>query len=123
MILTAEILTVLAALGITLVGARYLLAPVASAATFGLPAWPREALASWLNLKGVRDIGVGLLTLAMLVAAPTTTLGWFLLVTAVIPAGDMLVVLRYRGSKPLAYGMHGGTAAGLVVIALVLLMA
>jgi len=50
------------------------------------------------------------------------TLGLFLLVTAFIPAGDMLVVLRYRGSRALAYGMHGGTAAVLVVTGALLLL-
>lgn len=70
----------------------------------------------------MRDIGVGLLTLTMLVAATPAALAWFEPVTALIPAGDMLVVLRYRGSRPLAHGMHGGTAAGLVVAAVLLLL-
>ncbi|WP_291413971.1 DUF4267 domain-containing protein [Actinophytocola sp.] len=122
MIIAADILTALGGLGIVFIGLRYVLAPYASAATFGLPDWPREAFRSWLNLKGVRDIGIGLLTLTMLVVASPTTLAWFVLVTALIPAGDMLVVLRYRGSKPLAYGMHGGTAAALVVTSALLLL-
>lgn len=122
MILTAEILTALGALGILFIGFRYVLAPFASAPTFGLPDWPKETFQSWLNLKGVRDIGTGLLTIAMLLTATQSTLGVFLLVIAVIPAGDMLVVLRYGGSRPLAYGMHGGTSAALVLLGLVLLL-
>ncbi|HEY0452806.1 DUF4267 domain-containing protein [Actinophytocola sp.] len=122
MIITGYVLTALGALGILFIGLRYLLAPHASAATFGLPDWPREAFQSWLNLKGVRDLGIGLLTVTMLITATPVTLAWFILVTALIPTGDMLVVLRYRGSKALAYGMHGGTAAALVVIAFLLLL-
>jgi hypothetical protein len=122
MVLTAQILTGVVALGILFVGLRYLLAPAAAAPTFGLPAWPEDQFHAWLNLKGVRDVGSGVLTTAMLLTATPPTLGVFMLATAVIPTGDMLVVLRHRGSRPLAYGMHGGTAAALVVIGLMLLL-
>jgi hypothetical protein len=40
---------------------------------------------------------------------------------ASIPIGDTLIVLRYRGSKAVAYGIHGATAVAMVVIAGLLL--
>jgi hypothetical protein len=122
MILAAQILTAAVALGIVYVGLRYLLAPAASAATFGLPDWPTEQFHSWLNLKGVRDIGTGVVTAAVLLTATPPTVGVVMLAMAVIPAGDMLVVLRYRGRRALAYGMHGATAAAMAVAGLVLLL-
>ncbi|HEX3787899.1 MAG TPA: DUF4267 domain-containing protein [Pseudonocardiaceae bacterium] len=115
-------LTVLLAAGIIFVGLRYLTAPAASATTFGLPEWPAGAALAWLNVKGVRDIASGLIPLALLATGQATALGCFLLVATVIPIGDALTILRYRGSKALAYGMHGGTAAGMVLAGLLLLV-
>ena len=115
--IVADSLAVLIAAGIIFVGARYLLAPEASAKTFGLPAWPSGTEASWLNLKGVRDIVSGLVVLALLLTGQPHVLAVLILVEAVIPIGDALVILRYRGAKALAYGMHGATAALMVVIA------
>ena len=43
--------------------------------------------------------------------------GWVLLVLAVVPFGDMLIVLGHRGRRGTAYGAHGATALLLVVAA------
>jgi hypothetical protein len=115
-------LTVLVAAGIIFVGLRYLTAPAPSAATFGLPEWPSGAALAWLNLKGVRDMASGLILLTLLATGQITALGCVMLVAIVIPIGDALTILRYRGSKALAYGMHGGTAAGMVLAGLLLLL-
>ncbi len=108
--------------GIIVIGARYLLAPAATAATFGLPDRPEGEVVAWLNVKGVRDIVTGLLGLALLATGQFHTLGWFLLIAALIPIGDAVIVLRHRGSKNFAYGMHGGTATAMVVLASLLLL-
>lgn len=107
---------------IIVIGARYLLVPEATAATFGLPAAPSANRLAWLEVKGVRDIVSGLLGLLLIATAQFRELGWFLIVVALIPIGDALIVLRHRGSKRLAYGMHGGTAAVLIAIGSVLLL-
>jgi Domain of unknown function (DUF4267) len=119
----ADILAILAAAAIIFIGASYLLAPEASAKGFGLPDWPTGTTASWLNVKGVRDIVSGLLVLALLVAGERRILGVLILVEAIIPIGDAIIVLRYRGVKALAYGMHAATAAVMVAIAALLLAA
>jgi hypothetical protein len=112
----------LMAVAIVVIGARYVLAPEATAATFGLPASPSGEATAWLEVKGVRDIVSGLPGLALLAAGQFRELGWYLIIVALIPIGDALIVLRHGGSKGLAYGMHGGTAAVLVAVGSVLLL-
>ncbi|MFC9951574.1 DUF4267 domain-containing protein [Streptomyces prasinus] len=51
--------------------------------------------------------------------------GLFILVlpaATVIPVGDALIVLRSDGPKAAAYGMHGATAAVMLVIGTLLLI-
>lgn len=114
-------LVILTGLGIIFVGARYLLAPEASAKTFGLPTWPSGQSLGWLNLKGVRDIVSGLVLLVPLALGELHLTGLLMFVAALTPLGDALTILRHKGNKTLAYAMHGGTAL-LVVIAGVLLL-
>ncbi|WP_440901271.1 DUF4267 domain-containing protein [Actinosynnema sp.] len=114
--LVATTLTVAAALSIIVIGGLYLLAPQRIASTFGLPTWPREpGETGWLNLKGVRDVVSGLVILIPLALGHADLTGYVLLAAALTPLGDMLTILRHRGNRALAYGMHGGTA---VVVAL-----
>jgi hypothetical protein len=120
---TSYSLTALIALGIIILGARAVLVPRAAAAAFGLPAVPGADIGPYLAIKGVRDIAAGLITLTLLIAAPAHALAWFLLAAASIPLGDMLIVLRNRGRRATAYGVHGSTAAVMLAIAAVLLLA
>jgi hypothetical protein len=114
----ADALAALISVGIIVIGARFLLAPQASAVGFGVPAAPRDA---YLAVKAVRDIASGLFIGILLIAGAAHLLGWVMLAGAVIPLGDALIVLRHKGSKALAYAMHGGTAAMMLVIAALLL--
>jgi hypothetical protein len=43
-------------------------------------------------------------------------------VDAIIPVGDMLVVLAGKGSVALAFGMHGLTAVVMILTAITLIM-
>lgn len=108
---------------VVVMGVAYLVAPTATAKGFGLPKWPDETLAAWLNVKGVRDVATGLAGLVLLAAVGPHAMGWFLLVATLIPIGDAVTVLRYRGSKVLALAMHGGTAAVVAALGAVLLLA
>lgn len=122
-----NVATVLAGLigaGIILIGARQLWRPQ-SASGFGIPGTPTEDrnFRAWLSVKSVRDIGMGLLTFLLLAGATPHLLGWFMLVAAAIPLGDALIVLRNNGPKAAAYGIHGATAAVMVVISVLLLVA
>jgi hypothetical protein len=108
----------LAALAIIVIGALYVSKPRAATRSFGLPL-PEDGpnIAWWLRLKGVRDIVSGLIVLAMMVWGDPHTVGIVLLVAALIPIGDMLVILAAKGSATSAFGMHGLTALLMILAA------
>jgi hypothetical protein len=115
-------LVILTGLGIIAVGIRFLLAPEASARTFGLPTWPTAQSLAWLNLKGIRDIVSGLVLLVPLAMGELRLVGLLMLVAALTPLGDALTILRHRGNKTLAYAVHGGTALVVVIAGTLLLL-
>jgi hypothetical protein len=116
----AYVLTALIAAGLIFIGARFLLVPRGAAAGYGVPA---ADISPYLAVKADRDIGFGLVTIALLIVAPAHALGWFLVAGASMPLGDMLIVLRNRGPRATAYGVHGATAAVMLAIAAMLLLA
>ena len=109
----------LLALGIIVIGAGYILSPRTATRSFGLPL-PEDGanIAWWLRLKGVRDIAAGLTVLAFVAVGAPRGAGIVLLVEAIIPIGDMLVILAAKGSAKSAFGMHGLTAAIMVLAAI-----
>ena len=113
----------LVALAIIAIGTQYVVSPRTASRSFGLPL-PGEGanVAWWLRLKGVRDIVAGLGVLAFLVWGKPRGVGLILLVDAIIPVGDMLVVLSGKGSVRLALGMHGLTAVVMILAATTLIM-
>jgi uncharacterized protein DUF4267 len=123
LITIASVLAGLIGAGIIVIGARVFWAPQA-ASGFGIPATPTEdhTFQAWLTVKGVRDIASGLFVFVLLAAATPDVLGWFMLAAAGIPAGDALIVLRSKGPKAAAYGIHGATATVMVVISVLLLV-
>ena len=116
-------LAALVALAIIVIGALYLSRPRAATLGFGLPL-PEEGpnIAWWLRLKGVRDIASGLAVLAFMVWGGSHMVGIILLVEAIIPVGDMLVILAAKGSARSAFGMHGLTALLMILAAVPLTM-
>ncbi len=124
MITIATLLAGLIGVGIIVVGALEFLAP-RFAAGFGIPDTPVEdpTFQAWLTVKAVRDIGSGVLVFVVMIAATPQVLGWFMLAAAGMPAGDALIVLRNNGPKAAAYGVHGATAAVMLAISVVLLVA
>ena len=121
MIVTGYILTAIVALGIIYIGLNYLVAPAKIAAGFGFTEVPENA-ETFLNVKGGRDIGAGLVPLALVIYGDPHALGWVMLTAALWPVFDMLIVLRHRGKKAIAFGVHGLTAVVMVVAALLLLL-
>ena len=91
------------------IGARFLLAPHAAAAGYGVPA-KRDGDAAYLTVKGVRDLAYGVLGLALLAFAGARAEAWFMLAVALNPLGDTLIVLRHGGSRATAFGVHFATA-------------
>jgi hypothetical protein len=112
-----------ALLGVAIIGigARFLIAPAAGAAGFGVAAPAAGPAGAYLAVKGVRDIASGLVVLALLATGPRRAVGAALLALTVVPLGDAAIVLRHGGSRATAYGVHGATAAVLVAVGLLLL--
>ena len=113
----------LAAVAIIAIGAMYLSNPRAATQSFGLPL-PEDGanIAWWLRLKGSRDIVSGLVVLAMMVWGGPRIVGIVLMVEALIPIGDMSLVLAAKGSAKRAFGIHGLTAALMILAAIPLIM-
>jgi Domain of unknown function (DUF4267) len=94
---------------ILVIGARFLAVPHAAAAGYGVPA-KKDGDAAYLTIKGLRDGAYGLLGLALLAFAGAHAEAWFMLVVALVPLGDTVIVLRNGGTKATAFGIHFATA-------------
>ena len=117
-------LAALIAVGVTFIGGSYLVSPERISGSFGLklPA-PDADTRAWLRLKGIRDVGCGLAVLMLMLFADRHALGISLLALAIIPFGDMSIVLGSGGSKATALSIHALTCAVMVVIGLLLIRA
>ena len=114
---------VLVALAIMAIGVMYLARPASVMPSFGL-ALPRDdtGMSPWVRLKGSRDLASGLLVLALVAWGDHVLLGAALAILAIIPLGDMTVILAANGSTRTAVTVHGLTGA-LMILAAILLMA
>jgi len=112
----------LAALGIIAIGFTYLTNPRAATQSFGLPL-PEQGpnIAWWLRLKGLRDVVSGLVVLGLMAWGGPRMVGLVLLIEAIIPVGDMSLILAAKGSMARALGVHGLTAALMVAAAIPLI--
>ena len=113
---TAYGLAILLNVFLLLIGARFLLQPVPAAAGYGLPSQP----SAYLTIKGLRDLSYGVLGLALLAFAGAHAAGWFMLVTALNPLGDTMIVLRNGGPRAAAFGIHLATAVVMLISAALL---
>src|SRR5215471_11751665 len=118
------ILAALLAVGIIVIGCFYLFAPERISGTFGLrPPAPDADTRAWLRPKGIRDVVAGLVVLAMMLTADSRSVGIALLVEAIIPFGDMSIVLGSGGSKSRALSIHGVTCIVMLVVGILLIRA
>lgn len=101
------------------IGYRFLCRPRAAAAGYGVAA-REHGDPAYLTIKGLRDGAYGLVGLALLAFAGATAEAWYLLVVAVVPFGDTVVVLRNGGTKAVAFGVHFATAVVVLVTAALL---
>src|ERR1700747_561444 len=110
--------------GIIVIGCFYLVSPERVVGSFGLkpPASDADTRA-WLRLKGIRDVASGLIVLTMMLIADRRLVGTALLVFAIIPFGDMSIVLGSGGSKSRAFSVHGVTCAVMLLVGLLLIHA
>jgi hypothetical protein len=118
------ILAALLAVGIIVIGLFYLVTPERISGTFGLkpPASDADTRA-WLRPKGIRDVAAGSVVLTMMLAESRQLVGIVLLVEAIIPFGDMSIVLGSGGSRSRALSIHGVTCAVMLVVGLWLIHA
>jgi hypothetical protein len=118
------ILAALIAVGIIVIGCFYLASPERILGSFGLkpPASDADTRA-WLRPKGIRDVASGLVVLTMMLAADTRLVGMALLVYAIIPLGDLSIVLGSGGSRSRAFSVHGVASAVMLVVGLLLIHA
>jgi hypothetical protein len=107
-------LTILLALGIIVIGVRFMLAPHAASVSYGVPV-DGDGARAYLTIKGLRDLTYGVLGLVLLAIAGAHIAGWFLAVTAMVPVGDTFIVLRHGGTKAVAFGIHLTTALVMLI--------
>ena len=112
-------LAVILDLFVIFIGARFLLAPRPAAAGYGVPAKDNGDPA-YLTIKGSRDLMYGLMGLALLAFVSARAEAWFMLVVAVVPLFDMVIVLRNGGGKAVAFGVHLATAIAVLLSAALL---
>ncbi|WP_030667477.1 DUF4267 domain-containing protein [Streptomyces cellulosae] len=117
---TAYTLAVVLNLFILFIGARFLLQP-RPAAGYGVPAKP-DGDAAYFAIKGLRDATYGVLGLALLLFVGARAEAWFMLVVALAPLGDTLIVLRHGGTKAAAFGIHFATAVVVLISAVLLFL-
>ncbi|MFG3578856.1 DUF4267 domain-containing protein [Micromonospora chersina] len=111
-------LAVVLSLFCVFIGARFLFAPQASAAGYGVPA--KDGDSAYLTIKGVRDLSYGLLGLALIAFTSADAVAWYMLVVALCPLADTVIVLRHGGTKAVAFGVHFATAVVVLLNAVLL---
>lgn len=111
------------AAAIIFIGARFLVAPRVAAAGYGvLPDLELRDTRAYLSVKGVRDIASGLFVIILMAAGAIHLVGWVMLAATIIPIADAAIVLTNGGPKSIAYGVHGGTAAVMLITTALLLI-
>jgi hypothetical protein len=84
------------AVALMVLGVVFIAAPGLGGAVFGMPA-PEGDSAAWLAVVGLRDLAFGGYVLALALLSTWCAVGVVLGVTAVIPLGDVLILLALRG--------------------------
>jgi hypothetical protein len=123
MIAVAYTLAGLIAAAIIFIGVRFIVAPRAAAAGYGvLPDLGPPTTVAYLSIKGVRDIASGLFVIILMAAGATHLLGWVILAATIIPLADAGIVLNNGGSKSIAWRVHGATAVVMLMTSALLLL-
>jgi len=77
---------------------------------------------AYLSAKAIRDIASGLFAAILILNRSVHLLGWFMLVAAIIPLTDAVIVLRHGGTQAAAFGIHGATTGVMLIISGLLLL-
>ncbi|MFF7755130.1 DUF4267 domain-containing protein [Streptomyces sp. NPDC007971] len=122
MTVTAYTLAVVLDLFCLFLGYRFLFQPGPAAAGYGVPARPDGDAGAYLTIKGLRDGASGVIGLALLAFVGGQAEAWFMVCVALVPLGDMLIVLRNGGTKAVAFGIHFATAVVVLISAALLFL-
>ena len=109
-------LSLVVAIGIIFIGARFLIVPLAGADGFGVPLIGGQCVA-FAYAKGVRDIFAGLVLFPFLFTGRRRAVAWIMLFATIIPVVDGLIVLRFSGFQPRFLSIHWGTALLIALLA------
>lgn len=122
-VLIADVIAGLVGLGIIVVGIRFILAPQAAAAGYGVSAPDGPRGYAYLCVKGGRDITFGLVTLGLLFFASAHVLGLLMLLESAAAIADAIIVFANKGKPAIALGVHALTAAIMIAAGILLLVA
>ncbi|WP_405061293.1 DUF4267 domain-containing protein [Kribbella sp. NBC_01505] len=111
------VLTILLGLFPLTFGTRFLFDGTGAAAGFGITA----AAGGFFPVKGIRDIALGLVVLALFALGQRRPTGIILAVIAIVPITDAIVVATHGGSLATALLIHALTAAVMLFDATLLL--
>jgi len=107
-------LTLLIALGIIFVGARFIIDPSAGATGFGISFTSASDLA-YGRIKGIRDIFSGVVLLPLLMLRMRRATAWVFTAAIIIPATDVMIVLSTNGAGDVQHLLiHGLTAVYMI---------
>jgi Domain of unknown function (DUF4267) len=113
-------MTLLIALGIIFVGARFIINPNAGATGFGIP-FASNADLPFGRIKGIRDIFSGVVLLPLLILRMRRAAAWVFTTTMIVPATDFLIVLSTNGSADISHLLiHGLTVVYMAITSFLL---
>src|SRR5215469_17920790 len=107
------------AIGIIGIGIGYVAKSEINATGFGLPQLPEREARGWWQVKGVRDIVSGVLVIVGIITA-RADLWWLILVLSLIPKAALFLPPFVRTTRASPSGIHGATAAAMIIAALLL---
>jgi hypothetical protein len=117
-------LTALAAVGIIILGIRFMLAPNAGAEGFGIPLAPAKEAIAYGWIKGIRDIFAGIVVLIFLISRQPRATAFAFGAAIIIPVSDCLTVLAVNGAQDVTHLLiHGVTALYMIITTIFLFKA
>ena len=113
-------MTLLIALGIIFIGARFIISPNAGATGFGIPFTSNNDL-PFGRIKGIRDIFSGVVLLPLLMLRMRRATAWVFTSAMIVQATDFLIVLSTNGSSDISHLLiHGLTVAYMAITSFLL---
>lgn len=108
-------MTLLVALAIIFIGARFILQPELAAVGYGIP-FSNAHDAVYGSVKGIRDIFSGLVLLPLLFLRMRRATAWVFTTAILVPAVDFMIIAFSNGSGDLEHLLvHGLTAVFMIV--------